>query len=59
VDSIPEVPGWNEKLASSSEAIVKAERTDMDIDEMKKTTIEVLQHEFQTTTTSKKPKRIF
>lgn len=33
-EHVPGVPGWNEKLASDSEATVKAERTDMSVEEM-------------------------
>lgn len=45
VSHIKEVPGWNEKLASDAEAVVKAEKecADCPIDEMQRQTVETLQ----------------
>eukprot|EP00877_Chromochloris_zofingiensis_P014420 jgi/Chrzof1/9231/Cz03g40230.t1 len=42
---VPGVPGWNPKLASDSEAAVKAERggvDDMSIEQLQKHTVEVI-----------------
>lgn len=50
----PKFPGWNEKLASDAEAIVKAESCDeMPIQELQERTVEYIQrerHEESTTT---------
>lgn len=44
--SVPDVaPGWNERLASDSEAVVKAEQSHMTLKEMQDTTIEVVEEE--------------
>lgn len=39
---VPGVPGWNEKLASDSEAAVKAERSDATIEQMVEHTTKVV-----------------
>jgi hypothetical protein len=47
-DSIKDFPNWNEKLASDSEAIVKADRSeDESIDQMKQETIERVNKEME------------
>ncbi|EFN59345.1 hypothetical protein CHLNCDRAFT_137786 [Chlorella variabilis] len=47
VSHIKQVPGWNEHLASDSEAVVKAEREcpDCPIDEMQRQTVDTLKEE--------------
>jgi hypothetical protein len=42
---MPEYPGWQEELASESEADVKADRSPQNIEDMKKQTIKVLKKE--------------
>lgn len=47
-----EAPGWEEVLASDSEAVVKAEQSHvMDFKEMRRMTIESLKEEVSETTT--------
>jgi len=48
ISTIPEFEGWDENLATSSEAIVKAERSQAeDITILKKETLEILEKEEQ------------
>ncbi|PRP78522.1 CAMK family protein kinase [Planoprotostelium fungivorum] len=44
VDTIPEHKGWNEAVASNSEAVIKAERSsDKSVEELQKQTVETVQ----------------
>lgn len=44
VSDIPEAPNWNDRLASDSEAIVKAERCQVkDINELQEITIKTIE----------------
>ena len=46
VSTMPQYPGWDERLASNSEAFVKADRSEGDtVEEMQKETIEILNKE--------------
>lgn len=42
---MPDAPGWNERLASDSEAVVKAETSKYggDIEDLQKMTVETVQ----------------
>merc|ERR1711879_734070 len=44
VSDVPDAPGWNDRLASDSEAIVKADRSELeDMHELQELTIETIE----------------